>query len=111
MNKIISTLIGDIEQKRAYQENEKRAKSLPVSYAFAYKEIKTYIFATSGLLSMKPLESLVDLFEEAAANGQYVLDVTGQDVAAFVDELVRGEKSYYEKQRTTLNESLAKKLR
>lgn len=106
---IIDKVIGDLGEKKAYRENEKRAKALPAEYAAAYKEIKHYIFTTSGILSMEPLVSLVDLLEEAAASGRKVTDITGPDVAAFADELVRGEKSYKEQQGDKLNKKLNNK--
>jgi len=110
MNKIINTLIGNLEEKREYRENEARAKALPGEYATAYKEIKNYIFHTSGILTIEPLKALIDMLEEAAASGKHVLEVTGPDVAAFADELVHGEKSYFDQQRQKLNTALAKKL-
>ena len=108
MNKIIDTIIGDMSEKKEYRENEKRAKLLPAEYADAYKEIKHYLFATSGLLSMEPLKALVDLLEEAAANGRKVTDITGSDVATFADELVRGEKSWKDMQSEKLNKKFNK---
>jgi Uncharacterized protein conserved in bacteria len=109
MSNFIDKIIGDLGEKKAYQENEKRAKALPAEYANAYKEIKHYIFSTSGILGMQPLVSLVDMLEEAAANNRRVVDITGPDVAAFADELVRGERSYMDKQRQKLNEKFSKK--
>ena len=109
MNKIINTIIGDLGEKKAYRDNEKRAKALPAEYAAAYKEIKHYIFTTSGILSMEPLKVLVDLLEEAAADNRRVTDITGPDVAAFADELVRGEKSYHDQQSKKLNEKFNNK--
>jgi DNA-binding ferritin-like protein (Dps family) len=111
MGKIINTIIGDLNEKREYRRNEARAKALSGEYAVAYKEIKNYIFCTSGIISIEPLKVLVDMLEEAAANGRHVLDITGPDVAAFADELVRGEKSYFEQQRKKLNNSMAGKLK
>lgn len=111
MGKIINTIIGNIEEKREYKENEARAKALPPEYAAAYKEIKSYIFNTSGILSMEPLKALVDMLEEAAANNKHVLEITGPNVAAFADELVRGEKSYQDQQRQKLNASIVNKDR
>ena len=108
MNKLINTIIGDMGEKKAYRENEKRAKALPTEYADAYKNIKHYIFSTSGILSMEPLQVLVDMLEEAAAEGKHVLDITGPDVAAFADELVRGTKSYQDQQRDKLNKNMGK---
>ena len=37
-----------------------------------------------------------------------VTDITGSDVAAFADELVRGEKSYKDQEREKLNKNFAK---
>ena len=110
MSKIIDTIIGSLDDKRAYRDNEARAKALPTEYATAYKEIKNYIFHTSGIITIEPLKVLVDMLEEAAANGKHVLEITGPDVAAFADELVRGEKSYFEQQRKKLNTDIADKL-
>lgn len=111
MSKIIDTIVGNLKEKREYRENEARAKALPTEYAVAYKDIKQYIFHTSGLMAFGPLKSLVDLFEDAAANGRSLLSVVGPDVAAFADELVRGEKSYLDTQRDKLNRNIAKKLK
>ena len=58
---------------------------------------------------MKPLQTLVDVLEEAAANNKRVLEVTGSDVAEFADELVRGEKSYKDSQAAKLNNHLSEK--
>ncbi len=108
MSKVINTIVGNIGEKRAYKQNEARAKALPAEYATAYKAIKKYIFSTSGLLTMDPLKSLVDMLEQAAAENKHVLEITGPDVAAFADELVHGEKSYFDQQRQKLNASMAK---
>lgn len=106
MGKIIDTIIGNLEEKKEYRENEARAKALPAEYANAYKEIKKYIFSTSGILTMEPLLSLVDMLEQAASEGKKVTEVTGPDVAAFADELVRDTKTYQDIQRDKLNAKL-----
>lgn len=107
MNKFIDTIIGSLDEKSEYKKNEARAKALPDEYATAYKEIRNYLFQTSGITSMEPLKVLVDILEEAAANDRRVVDVTGPDVAAFADELVRGEKSYFDGQRKKLNDKFS----
>jgi DNA-binding ferritin-like protein (Dps family) len=109
MSKIINTIIGDFNEKKEYRQNEKRAKALPAEYAAAYKEIKHYVFNSSGILTIEPLKVLVDMFEEAAAENRHVTSITGPDVAAFADELVRGEKSYRDQQREKLNKKMAEK--
>jgi DNA-binding ferritin-like protein (Dps family) len=100
---IIDTLIGEVSEKKRFRANEKRAKSLPPEYREAYENIRNYLWSTSGVESIDPLIALVDLLEEAAASNKHITDITGPDVAAFADELVRGEKSYKDQQRDKLN--------
>ncbi|MBL8159256.1 DUF1048 domain-containing protein [Candidatus Saccharibacteria bacterium] len=104
MSNTIKKIIGDLNEKKEYRETEKRAKALPAEYAKAYADIKHYLWNASGMLSVTPLISLVDMLEEAAASGRRVIDITGSDVAGFADEFVRGESSYKEQQRKKLNE-------
>lgn len=106
MDAFINKIIGDMDEKKRYRANEKRAKALPAEYAEAYKEIKQYLWSTSGILTIEPLITLVDMLEEAAASDKRVTDLTGPDVAAFADELVRDESSYKDKLRKKLNDKL-----
>ncbi len=110
MNKIIDTIIGDLNEKKRYRENEKRAKALPKEYSEAYGEIKHYLWNT-GMMTIEPLFPLVDLLEEAAADGKHVTEITGLDVAAFADELARGTRTYHDDQRKKLNAAVSKKNR
>lgn len=110
MSGFLEKIIGDFEEKKEWREIKARAKALPSDYRTAYEEIQKYLWKTSGLGSIKPFGSLLDLFEEGAAEGRSVLEITGNDVAAFADELVRGEDSYFEKSRQELNNGILKKL-
>jgi DNA-binding ferritin-like protein (Dps family) len=111
MNKILDSIIGNIEEKKEWRTMVKRSKALPHDYQVAYKEIMQYIWTSSGISTIEPVKVLLDLFEESAANGKDVLEITGSDVAAFCDELIKGEKTYFEDSRKKLNESIAKKLK
>lgn len=76
-----------------------RVNALPHDYRIVYKEMQKYLFKIgpvelsggTGLLS-----GIIDLFEEGAALGKGVLEVTGSDVAAFCDELIKDSKTYAE---------------
>ncbi len=103
---ILKAIVGDFAQKKDYRNNEKRAKALPVEFAEAYKNIRNYLWNTSGILTIEPLKVLVEMFEEAAAEGRHVKDIVGSDVASFADELVKGEKSYFDQQRKKLNKKI-----
>ena len=107
MNDFLTKIIGDKKEWRAI---EKRAKALPHDYRIAYEEIKHYLWTSSGITTIDAFRVLIDLFEESAANGRQVLEITGNDVAAFCDELVKGEKTYFENLRKKLNSNIAKKL-
>ncbi|MBB3128293.1 DNA-binding ferritin-like protein (Dps family) [Paenibacillus rhizosphaerae] len=86
-----------IEGKKEWRAHVARVKALPRDYQIVYKEIQKYLFKVgpveltegTGLLS-----GIVDLFEEGAARGKGVLEVTGRDVAAFCDELIKDSKTY-----------------
>ncbi len=113
MKDFLKKIIGDFEDKKEWNAMEARAKELPRDYQVVYGEIKLYLWKGSGLLSssIDIFKGLLDLFEEGAANGKGALEITGEDVAAFCDELLRGEKTYSENWREKLNYNIAKKLK
>lgn len=110
MSKILDTIFGSLKEKREWNSIQRRAKALPKEYRVVYDEIKKYIWGNTGVVTINVFKVLIDLFEESAANGKPVLEITGNNVAAFCDELVRGEKTYFEGGREKLNSNVAKKL-
>jgi DNA-binding ferritin-like protein (Dps family) len=85
-----------IEGKKQWRAHMARVKALPPDYQIAYKEIQRYLFkvgpidlADGGLLS-----GIVDFFEEGVAAGKGVLELIGNDVAAFCDDLVKDSRTY-----------------
>lgn len=86
-----------IEGKKKWRAHVARVKALPKDYQIVYKEIQKYLFKVgpvelaegTGLLS-----GIVDLFEEGVASGKGVLEVTGSDVAAFCDDIIKDSKTY-----------------
>ncbi|HSX00342.1 MAG TPA: DUF1048 domain-containing protein [Patescibacteria group bacterium] len=112
MNDFLNKIIGDLEGKKEWKALEARAKSLPEEYRTVYDEIKHYVWqGGTGIMDPSNMfKQLVDLFEAGAASGKHVMDITGNDVAAFVDGLVRDEKTYTDGLREKLNSTVAKKL-
>ncbi|MFA6391976.1 MAG: DUF1048 domain-containing protein [Patescibacteria group bacterium] len=99
--------------KKRWRRMEARAKKLPNDYHFAYDEIKKYMWklsAGSGMDTIDILDGVLGLFEEGAADSKQVLDITGQDVAAFCDGLLGGAKTYVDNWRKDLNHTVAKKI-
>ncbi len=105
------------EEKRRFRRQQARANALPEEYRYVYRQIQRYIWwgysAYSGgdVVDWMPLfADLLDLFETGVAEGKPVLDVTGEDVAAFCDELLRSAKAYTGNQREALNRDILNKL-
>jgi DNA-binding ferritin-like protein (Dps family) len=112
MSNIIKKVVGD---KKAWRLMEARAKSLPEEYYFVYHKIQHYMWSqasghSSGMDMIEIFEDLLGLFEESVANGRHVLEVTGEDVAAFCDELLTNAKTNTEDWRRALNRDIKNKL-
>ncbi len=102
-----------IQSKREYKQQMARVEALPEDYQYVFKKIQghMWMFASgSGYDMMKIHYDLVELFEIGAADGKHVLDITGEDVAAFCEELLRSASTYTENWRESLNRDILKKL-
>ena len=100
-------------EKREYKQKEARVEALPEDYRYVFRHIQRYMWGYSGGSGMDMLPifaDLLDLFETGAAEGKRVLEVTGEDVAAFCDELLRNAKTWTGKHRETLNRDIRNKL-
>lgn len=86
-----------IEGKKEWRAHVARVKALPQDYQIVYKEIQKYLFKVGPVEltdGTSLLSGIVDLFEEGAALEKGVLEVTGSDVAAFCDDLIKDSKTY-----------------
>lgn len=102
-----------IESKREYKQQMARVEVLPEDYQYVFKKIQKHMWmfaAGSGYDMMKIHYDLIELFEAGAANGKHVLEITGEDVAAFCDELLRSARTYTEDWREALNQDILKKF-
>lgn len=100
-------------EKRKFRLMQKRAKALPDEYTYVFNKIQHYMWMHSGGsgMDLMPLfAGLLDLFETGAAEGKRVLEITGKDVAAFCDELLRNARTYTQDWREDLNRDIMKKL-
>jgi DNA-binding ferritin-like protein (Dps family) len=102
------------ESKREYKRQMARVDALPEDYRFIFKKIQSHMwqFAAGDGYDMLELHyGLIDLFEAGAAEGKTALEVTGEDVAGFVDELLKSVKTYTAGWRESLNRDVAAKLK
>jgi len=110
MINLLTRILGD---KKEWKAMEARADALPRDYQAVYDEMKGYMwrFASGdGMAIIAVLKDVLGLFETSAAERKGVLDVTGEDVAAFCDERLRGTTSYFDTWRASLNREVARKL-
>ncbi|GAA3158279.1 DUF1048 domain-containing protein [Nonomuraea salmonea] len=97
-----------IEGKKQWRAHMARVKALPPDYEIVYKEIQKYYFKVGpiDLLNGSLLADLLDFFEEGVADGKGVLELIGEDVAAFADDLIKDSRTFAE----VHQESVARKL-
>lgn len=110
MLKIFEKIIGD---KKEYRRMMARVDALPEDFSFVYKKIQKYMWSfTSGDgFDMLAIQfDLLELFEVGAAEGKRVLEITGEDVAGFCDELLKDAKTYPDNWRGKLNREVRDKL-
>lgn len=102
-----------IKSKREYKQQMNRVHVLPEEYRYVFQKIQDHMWqfaAGSGYDMIEVQYGLIDLFEEGAANGKSVLEITGEDVAAFVDELLKNTRTYTEDWRIKLNREIRNKI-
>ncbi|EIT84237.1 hypothetical protein A374_15663 [Fictibacillus macauensis ZFHKF-1] len=106
MIELFKKMIGD---KKEYKMMMARVDALPEDYQFVFKKIQSYMWnfsAGNGMDMLHMQYELIDLFEAGAAQGRQVLEITGDDVAAFADELIANARTYIAKFREDLNKSI-----
>ncbi|WP_117149103.1 DUF1048 domain-containing protein [Paraliobacillus zengyii] len=110
--RIFEKIVVSMNDKRVWKEMEARAKALPSEYHNAYKAIQKYMWTVGGLTEWNDISrifnGILDMFEEGAAEGKKVTDLTGEDVAAFCDELVKDSETWKDKYSAKLNNTIAR---
>lgn len=86
-----------IEGKKQWRAHMARVKALPPDYQIVYKEMQKYFFKVGpvDLADGSLLSGILDFFEEGVAAGKgVVLELIGDDVAAFCDDLIKDSRTY-----------------
>ncbi|HTU75502.1 MAG TPA: DUF1048 domain-containing protein [Trebonia sp.] len=100
---------------REWKEFETRAEALPADYRAAWEQVKAHLSPYSGFTgrNLTPIfDGVLGLLEEAAADGQSIHEVLGDDIEGFCSALAGGEgaRSYRDRWRAQLNRNVARKL-
>lgn len=102
-----------IESKREYKEQMARVDAMPKDYQFVFKKIQGYMWqfaAGSGYDMMGIHYGLIELFEAGVSDGKKVLEITGEDVASFCDELMKNVETYTENWRDKFSREIREGL-
>ncbi|GAA4964340.1 DNA-binding ferritin-like protein (Dps family) [Nonomuraea thailandensis] len=85
-----------IEGKKQWRAHLARVKALPPDYQIVYKEMQRYFFKVGPveLTDGSLLSGILDFFEEGVAAGKGVLELIGDDVAAFADDLIKDSRTF-----------------
>ena len=103
------------DMKKDMKAFESRAQKLPADYQAAWEQIKASLWPRSDFTgrNLTPIiDGVLGLLEETAAEGQSVQEALGDDIQGFCLALVgeEGAKTFQDKWREQLNNSIAKKL-
>ena len=103
------------DMTREMKTFEERAKKLPADYQAAWAEIQANLWPHTDLTGrnlMPIFDRVLGLLEESVADGQSAQEVLGDDIAGFCSALAgeEGAKSYRDKWREQLNNTIARKL-
>ena len=117
LDSIIKTLVGNLDEKRAYRRMMKRANALPKEYRYAFTKMRDYLYTvgysvsgTQENIDLALFDGLIDLLETGAAEHRTVPALTGGNVAAFCDELLRAHAMNQSAQKKRLNETIREQI-
>lgn len=105
------------QEKAEYKSYKKRINDLPRDYQIVMKEIENFLWTfaadhDSAMFMFKVLQDVLEFFESNAQEGMDVLDVVGQDVGVFCDDLLHElqGQTWTGKRKEQLSENIRKKL-
>lgn len=103
-----------LEGKKEWRKHMARVKTLPKDYQIVYEEIQKYFYKVGPKElenGIELLSGIVDLFEDGAAKGKGVLEVTGKNVADFCDDLIKGSETYFDSYQESINEQVGNAMK
>ena len=103
-----------IEGKKEWIVHVARVKALPKDFQIVYKEIQKYLFKVGPVEltdGIDLLSGIIDLFEEGVAFGKGIIEVTGSDVAAFCDNLIKDSKTYADIYKESVDQEVNKVMK
>ena len=113
MSNLFEKLVGDLSQKRQYREYRARVKALPEPYLATGRALERYLLnlgaGSDSEQMLRMLDDLVELLEQAVADGTPVRDVVGDDPVEFAEAHLANypQGSWIQKERARLAATIA----
>jgi len=109
--KLLSTVVGDLGEKRRWRQYRTRAKQLPEPYSTAIEAFQRYLmYGAGGGGGVAMFEDLIDLFDQSAADRTPIREIVGDDPVEFIETFARNyqDESWLQRERTRLNNVIAR---
>ncbi|GAA0308218.1 DUF1048 domain-containing protein [Kineococcus aurantiacus] len=94
MSALIEKVVGDIGEKKRWQQYRARVRELPPGHRTAVEALERYLLRrgaiTEGGVLVDLHEELVGTFEQAASRGTPIGEVVGADPVRFAEVLLGG---------------------
>ncbi|MGM0167899.1 hypothetical protein IGI39_002911 [Enterococcus sp. AZ135] len=101
--------------KVEYNEQMAEVKKLPQDYQVVYKEVQKFLWEFtegSGMDMLQPMYELLAFFQEGASNKVPVLELVGEDVGEFAENMLHEiqAKTRINELKRKMNERVAKEI-
>lgn len=101
--------------KVEYNEHMAEVKHLPHEYQVVYKEVQKFLWeftAGDGMDMLTPMYELLAFFQEGASNHVPVLELVGEDVGEFAENMLHEiqAKTRINELKRKMNERVAKEI-
>jgi DNA-binding ferritin-like protein (Dps family) len=109
---MFEAVVGELELKKRWRQLKARKQQLPESHRKAHDAVERYLMYSAGIADGAILtamaEDLLELFEQAAADGTPVSAIVGDNPVEFAEEFARNysEGAWIKKERARLNEAI-----
>lgn len=109
---MFEAVVGELELKKRWRQLKARKQQLPDNHRKAHDAVERYLMYSAGIadgaIVTAMAEDLLELFEQAAADGTPVSAIVGDNPVEFAEEFARNysEGAWIKKERARLNEAI-----
>ena len=109
---MFEAVVGELELKKRWRQLKARKQQLPENHRKAHDAVERYLMYSAGIadgaIVTAMAEDLLELFEQAAADGTPVSAIVGDNPVEFAEEFAKNysEGAWINKERDRLNKAI-----